>query len=300
MSVTSTEINSQPAIWKQAAGLADTYGPSLTARGERMLVIGCGTSEYVAESFAALREAAGFGETDARYASEPILGRPYNRVLALSRSGTTTEVIDALRSIPPAVHKVGITAVAGMPLDDCVDERVLLDFADEESVVQTRYPTASLILMRAALGQQVDHLEVACQRALTEPLPLDPAGVDHFVFLGTGWTLGLAHEAALKTRETAQANAESYPMLDYRHGPIAVAGPTSVVWFLGEPPARLLRDVQATGARVVYGEQDPLVQLVVAQRFAVSLAESRGLNPDQPRHLSRSVILEPIGARSTP
>jgi fructoselysine-6-P-deglycase FrlB-like protein len=36
---------------------------------------------------------------------------------------------------------------------------------------------------------------------------------------------------------------------------------------------------------------DPLVQLVLAQRLAVALAAHRGLDPDRPRHLSRSVIL---------
>lgn len=296
MSITGIEIFSQPRIWKQASAMVGAHGPALAAPTERMLVIGCGTSEYVGESFAAMRELAGFGETDARYASEPILPRRYDRVVALSRSGTTSEVLDALRSIPSSVHKVAVTAVAGTPIEDCVDECVVLDFADEASIVQTRYPTASLVLMRAALGQRVDHLEAMCEAALAADLPVDPVRADHHVFLGTGWTLGLAHEAALKVRETAQAYSESYPAMDYRHGPIAVAGPTSAVWFFGEPPAGLVDDVRATGACVVANELDPLVQLVLAQRFAVELAGHRGLDPDRPRHLSRSVIIEPVAA----
>jgi len=298
MSITSTEILSQPQMWQRALDLVDTYGPALVAPGERMLVLGCGTSEFVAESFATMRESAGFGETDARYGGEPLPNRQYDRVVALSRSGTTTEILDALRAIPSSTHKVAVTAVDGMPIDDLIDERVLLDFADEASVVQTRYPTASLVLMRAALGLPVDHLIASCEAALAMDLPVDPASVDHFVFLGSGWTLGLAHEAALKTRETAQAHAESYPAMDYRHGPIAVAGPGSTVWFFGEPPAGLVDDVRATGAEVVTNDLDPLAQLVLAQRFAVALAEHRGLNPDLPRNLSRSVVIEPVGARS--
>jgi fructoselysine-6-P-deglycase FrlB-like protein len=34
-----------------------------------------------------------------------------------------------------------------------------------------------------------------------------------------------------------------------------------------------------------------MAHLVVAQRLAVAIAEYRGLNPDAPRHLTRSVIL---------
>lgn len=296
MSLTSTEIFSQPHMWQQALKLVDDDGPILAAPGERVLVIGCGTSEFVAESFASLRESAGFGMTDARYASEPIPDRSYDRVVALTRSGTTTEVLDALRSVPAGVHRVAVTAVGGMPVDDLVDQRIVLGFADEKSVVQTRFPTTLLVLMRAALGENVDHLDLACRSALASDLPADPATTDHFVFLGAGWTMGLAHEAALKTRETAQAHAESYPAMDYRHGPIAVAGPGSLVWFMGPPPAALVDDIRATGAQVVAQDRDPLAQLVLAQRFAVALAEERGLNPDRPRNLSRSVIIDPVRA----
>jgi len=38
---------------------------------------------------------------------------------------------------------------------------------------------------------------------------------------------------------------------------------------------------------------DPLAQLVLAQRLAVAMAERRGLDPDRPRHLARSVIIDP-------
>src|SRR3712207_7559300 len=44
-------------------------------------------------------------------------------------------------------------------------------------------------------------------------------------FLGRGWTIGLANEAALKLRESAQAWTESYPAMEYRHGPISITAP---------------------------------------------------------------------------
>src|SRR5947209_6066142 len=57
-----TEIISQPDCWRRAVTLAPD---SLPAPGERVAVIGCGTSWFVAQSYAQLREAAGQGETDA-------------------------------------------------------------------------------------------------------------------------------------------------------------------------------------------------------------------------------------------
>ncbi|MBV8934148.1 MAG: SIS domain-containing protein, partial [Kutzneria sp.] len=290
MSVTSTEISSQPETWRRAVALTDVHRAELIAPGERMLVLGCGTSAHVANSFALLREMAGAGETDARFASEPALARRYDRVLAVSRSGTSTEVLDALAAVPSSVRKVALTAVRGMPVDGLTDSQIVLDFADERSVVQTRFPTACLALARAALGESVEHLDTDCRSALEADLPAGATEANHFVFLGSGWTVGLAHEAALKVREAARAHSESYPAMDYRHGPIAVAGPRSTVWFFGRPPHGMVTDVQATGANVVVNDLDPLAQLVLAQRLAVEVASRAGLDPDRPRNLTRSVI----------
>jgi glutamine---fructose-6-phosphate transaminase (isomerizing) len=288
MTVTGTEIRSQPALWRQAA-----TGPipaALSARGRRMLVIGCGTSAFIAMAYAAQREQMGFGETDWAYASEIPASRRYDTVLAITRSGTTTEVIDAVKRVD-AGTKVVLTAVAGGPLSGLVDEEVALGFADEVSIVQTRFPTTALTLLRTGLGHDVEPAIADGETAVRDALPVDPATFDHFVYLGTGWTVGLAHEAALKMREAAQAWSESYPAMDYRHGPIAVAGPKSLVWMLGTPPPGLVEQIEDTGAVVVTSDLDPLAQLVQTQRSAVAVAAARGLDPDEPRGLTRSVVL---------
>jgi fructoselysine-6-P-deglycase FrlB-like protein len=292
MTITASEIASQPAIWREGLALHDRARELMAAPGEKMLVLGCGTSAFVAESLAWLRESAGFGITDAAYASEPRRWRDYDRVVALTRSGTTSEVLEALRRVPAGVRKIVVTGVQDAPVHELVDEALVLDFADESSVVQTRFPTTLLLLARAALGEDVSELPAQAETILAAPLPLDVSSLDHFVYLGSGWTHGLAQEAALKIREAAQAWSESYPLLDYRHGPIAVAHPGSVVWVFGAVDPGLVADIRTTGALVVSDAGDPLVQLVQAQRLAVALAESRGLNPDSPRHLSRSVILQ--------
>jgi multiple sugar transport system substrate-binding protein len=88
--------------------------------------------------------------------------------------------------------------------------------------------------------------------------------------------------------------------MDYRHGSLTAAGPRTAVWFLGSPPLGLVDEVAATGAHSVTSSLDPLVQLVQVQRMAVALARLRGLDPDQPRHLTRSVILTGAAAASQP
>nr|CEL13791.1 Glucosamine-6-phosphate deaminase [isomerizing], alternative [Kibdelosporangium sp. MJ126-NF4]CTQ88159.1 Glucosamine-6-phosphate deaminase [isomerizing], alternative (EC 3.5.99.6) [Kibdelosporangium sp. MJ126-NF4] len=254
-------------------------------------MIGCGTSWFVAQAYAVLRETAGQGETDAFTASEFPLTRRYDRVMAISRSGTTTEILRALSQIGHVSKTAAITAVPGSPLRDLADDVLTLEFADEQSVVQTRFPTTLLTLLRAHLGEDVSALPAHAERALSVPLPEDADGFRQFTFLGSGWTLGLANEAALKVREAAQAWAESYSGMEYRHGPIAIADIASLVWVFGDAPHGLLDEVRATGAHVEVSLLDPLAELVRAHRLAISLAARRGLDVDTPRNLTRSVIL---------
>jgi fructoselysine-6-P-deglycase FrlB-like protein len=283
------EIPTQPGMWLRAAGVAT--GARLPSYGDRVAVVGCGTSWFVAQAYAGLREESGKGVTDAFAASEAPVTRAYDALVAVSRSGTTTEVARLLREIPAAAPTIAITAVAGSPVAEEADEVVLLDFADERSVVQTRFATTALALLRASLGEDLAPVARDGGEALRRPLPEGLEAFEHFVFLGRGWTVGLANEAALKFREAAQAWTESYPAMEYRHGPISVAGPKSLVWSLGGVDDDVLRDVAATGATIVSSRLDPMAELVVAQRAAIALATSKGLDPDRPRHLTRSVVL---------
>ena len=77
------------------------------------------------------------------------------------------------------------------------------------------------MLLRAHLGIDTTPAAAAAEDVLERPLPVDPGSFDRFHFLGRGWTVGLAYEAALKLREAARAWSEAYPAMEYRHGPIA-------------------------------------------------------------------------------
>jgi fructoselysine-6-P-deglycase FrlB-like protein len=243
----------------------------------------------MASAIAAARESAGHGETDAFPASE-LPARDYDAVLAVSRSGTTVEVLDALRDVPASVRKIGITADASTPIRPATDQLLVLDYADEESVVQTRFATTVLTVARAHVGH--DLAPVVAQAKAAVAADLDERLIDrpHYVFLGRGWSTGVAREAALKIEEAASAWSEAYPALEYRHGPLSTATGDSVVWLLGVDDNVLLNDIRRTGAVVVATDTDPQAELVLAQRIAVATAEARGLDPDRPRHLARSVM----------
>ncbi|MBW5484234.1 SIS domain-containing protein [Streptomyces bambusae] len=320
MSHVAYELSTQPACWERAAELAPARRDGLPRPGERTAFVGCGTSYYMAQAAAALREEAGHGETDAFAASEFPAGRRYDRVVALTRSGTTTEVLDLLAALRDSGAATGTrtrtgsgistgtgtgtdagtdtrtrtTVVVGDPDTPAVslaDDVVVLDFADEHSVVQTRFATTALTLLRAHVGRHTPDVVADGHTALAEPLPAGLESCGQFTFLGRGWSVGLAHEAALKMREASLSWSESYPAMEYRHGPISVSGPGTATWAFGEAPEGLAEQVRQTGAQWVAGRLDPLAELVRVHRLAVAVAAQQQLDPDRPRHLTRSVIL---------
>ncbi|MFI8438507.1 SIS domain-containing protein [Streptomyces sp. NPDC079020] len=291
MSYVETETASQPECWRRAAALAGDHAAALPATGERIAVVGCGTSFYMAQAYASLREDSGQGESDAFAASEFPFGRSYDRVVALTRSGTTTEVLELLTRLRGTTRTVAITADPDTPVMAAADDVVVLEFADEKSVVQTRFATTVLTLLRAHLGLHTDDVVRDAETALAEPLPEGLVDCTQFSFLGRGWTAGLANEAALKMKEASLSWTESYPAMEYRHGPISIATAGTATWMFGAAPEGLAEQVLATGARWVQTELDPLADLVRVQRLAIARAAARGLDPDLPRHLSRSVVL---------
>ncbi|MFD7883482.1 SIS domain-containing protein [Streptomyces bauhiniae] len=293
MSHVEDELSSQPECWERAAREAAPYRAALPVPGERVAVVGCGTSYFMAQAVAALREDAGQGETDAFAASEFPRGRSYDQVIALTRSGTTTEVLDLLGQLRGTARTTAITADPETPIRQAADDLVVLDYADERSVVQTRFATTALTLLRAHLGLHTPAAVTDARAALTVPLPEGLVERREFTFLGRGWTVGLANEAALKMREASLSWTEAYPAMEYRHGPISVSTGDTATWTLGPAPEGLAEQVRATGALWIEGGLDPLAELIRVQRLAVAVAAARGLDPDRPRHLTRSVILTP-------
>jgi len=298
------EMASQPACWRRAAEIA--AGPladALPRPGERVAIVGCGTSLYMAQSYATLREQAGLGETDAFAASEFPHRRAYDRVVALTRSGTTTEVLELLQRLRGQIPTTAVIADPDTPALQLADATIVLDFADEQSVVQTRFATTALTLFRAHVARQsgqafdIERIAADAERCVAEELPAGILDKTQFTFLGRGWTFGLANEAGLKMCEASLSWTASYPAMEYRHGPISIAAPGTATWMIGEAPRGLAAQVEATGAQWIDGcadGRDPVAELIRVQRLAVALGARKGLEVDNPRNLTRSIILSEV------
>jgi fructoselysine-6-P-deglycase FrlB-like protein len=284
------EITSQPEVWRRSVEVAEAERALLPSAGERIALIGCGTSYFAAQSIAVLRESSGLGESDAFAASEFPASRAYDCVIAISRSGTTTEVVRALEAVAGR-PTLALSALPDSPVAAAAQASICFEFADEQAVVQTRFATTVLAFCRAWLGD-AEQVEAAAARVEAGGASaVDATAFEHFVFLGTGASVGLAREAALKMQESAGAWADAFPAMEYRHGPISAADGATLVWPLGEVDRGVLEAASATGATVADSDPDPLVELVAVQRAAVSVALARGRDPNFPRYLTRSVVI---------
>lgn len=281
------EIDSQPECWRRALEIDST---DLPEPGERVAVIGCGSSLYMAQAYAALRESAGLGETDAFSPSEFPVSRAYDLVIAITRSGTTAEAFEAVdQARRQQMHTLVITADPTSPVCATADGVVSLAFADERSAVQTRFATTGLAMLRGHLGLAPHDLPEQAARALAAELPQGVDGHSQFTFLGSGWTNGVAGEAALTVLELSGCWAESYPAREYRRGPITAYGRDSLVWFFGEPPVGLPAELARIGALTSVTDLDPLADLVRVQRLALHLAAVNNHDPNRHHNLSRSL-----------
>jgi len=286
------EIEQQPRCWREMADLAPQVSGLLPSRGQRVAFVGCGSSWFVAQSAAVLRESDGGGETDAFHPAAAPAGRRYDAVVAISRSGTTSEILWMIDGLPAGVARHAVTLDGTSPLAAAVTRVVVLDAVREESVVQTASATSAVALLRALFGHD---LEVAARHAeavLGEAPPISLGDAARHVFVGRGWAEGLAHEAALKCREAAGTWAESYPDREYLHGPRSASDADTVVWAIGEVASDVLDAAVAASNRVVATTGDALADVVRVQRAAVAEAVRRGRDPMRPPWLTRSVVLE--------
>lgn len=160
-------------------------------------------------------------------------------------------------------------------------------------------------LMEAALAGQPDAQALAARHA----------DRDHAIVLGRGYAYATAREWALKMQELAQLPALAYSAADFEHGPLALAEPGLPV--LAVAPAGPELDAQVTllrrlqrdhGARLLVISDDPaarqldeglalpenvpgwlspLIEIIPAQLYTYHLTSARGLDPDQPRTITK-------------
>ena len=260
------------------------------------------------------------------------LGSEDTTVGALSRTGTTVETVEAVKAARElGAATIGVSCTPNTPLLQDAEWQVALDGVEERGRVMTRSFAALALAAQwiaAANVERDDALDalrqvpeaIASRVEAFDALAREIArrGSDHCVFLGSEPHVGICGQARLQLLETARVSAESYPVLEYRHGPLAGMSPSTEILLISTPrslAADLLidDDVASLGGRLtVCGAPDTLshfgagvdrlelpdglptmvlgnVALCFLQLVAYHLTVEHGRDPEAVRNLDRTV-----------
>ena len=244
------EIMEQPGGLRDLAERAPAYVNDLAARidhAQDVYLIGCGSSGHAAQAAEYLFAKVAGRRVHFVTGSEfsflyPFLGSR-SLLIALSQSGETIDVLDAVR----AAHERGatvaaITNVEGSTLWRSAEFTVPLGVGPERCVLATKSLSAQLgVLMltahamnrqldaaRSSLCRAADDIERllgAPSRAEIQALAQSIAGREHLFVLGRGPSHPLALETALKIKEVSYVHAEGFAGGELKHGVMALIEP---------------------------------------------------------------------------
>ena len=316
MNTTEKVIFEQFPYWEKAIG-----SNAAIDSADLLVFVGCGTSYNLALSLAAYSNMAGhraIAVPGAEWQNRPSAFWPEWRnthVVALSRSGETTETVAAAKASRAAgAFVTAITVEPESALAKNCDRLIASETHPEEGIVMTVSASLMVLLGLQMIGQEVPSSAVGSARQLADSLdaalPHIIADRSHFVFLGSGPLFGVALEGALKLMEMSQIMTQAFHPLEYRHGPISlVDGKTAAVMLYSsdqrEAEIKLVEELQEKGA-VVIGIGGPgdleltvdvdlslagLVFLPALQILGERAAQARRIDTVSPRHLTKVVKL---------
>ena len=246
-----------------------------------------------------------------------------NNVLAISQSGETKDVINAVKSLDSFTC---MTNNVHSTLFDMASMGVPLDVGPEKAVAATKSFTVSCTRLCHSTGIKIPDLKPAIQDLLgrreeIQEIAYRIMGYEHFLFLGDRQNYPIALEGALKFKEVAYVHAEGMPSSEMKHGPIALVDykvPSLFLMTEGFTPESVsnIQEIKSRKGLIVMITHDAikenllsladiafsckdtggpysqsLILNIVLQLLSYYIAVERGINPDRPRNLAKSVTV---------
>jgi len=330
---TYKEIKSQTEAWAQALDVTNASDLPKAGDYEQVLFTGCGSTYYLSLAASSLYQELTGRSAKAVPGGELLLNPGTvltdGKVLlvAISRSGTTTETVKAVEKFKNEKRgDVVVISNYNEVLSRMADVNLVIDKGQEQSVAQTRsfasmYVAATVFAARMAgradfivamgklpeIGNSLISKYEASAKFIGENL-----NFDRFYFLGSGIRYGLACEVNLKMKEMTLTHSEPFHFLEFRHGPMSMVNQNAVVvGMLSDAnrihEAKVLSEMKKLGGTVAaLGETDAdvcfesgipesvrsVLYLPVLQLMAFHRSLAKGLNPDSPNNLTAVVKLD--------
>lgn len=204
-----------------------------------------------------------------------------------------------------------------------VEESTVMTSSFTSMVLGLQYLAAVLAKDEAflfALRTLPEHLDRLLKTYGAQVESFAKHSVEDFAFLGQGALYAMAQETALKVMESSSSYAQFFHALEFRHGPKSVVGPDTVVGSLisetsFEAEVAVLKEMKELGSRTLAiantatpalrSAADLLIELdlpipelarlivyvVWGQLLGSYRGLEKGLDPDNPRNLTRVVTI---------
>lgn len=327
------EIKLQSEAWEQALDVTRGAVLPTPVDYQQVLFTGCGSSYYLSLAAAAMYQeltgclARAVPGGELLLSPQNTLTNKATLLIAVSRSGTTTETVKAVEKFKQMnCGEVVVISNYDGALSRLSDVNIVISKGQEKSVAQTRsfasmYVAVSAICARMAgrndLLSSMNRLPSIGERLISEYVSLakeigEDLSFDRFYFLGSGIRYGLACEVNLKMKEMTLTHSEPFHFLEFRHGPISMLNEkTVVVGLVSESNFKheqaVLNEMRALGGKTLaLGESgediafnsgisesvNGVLYLPALQLMALYRSVAKGLNPDRPKNLNAVVRLD--------
>jgi len=253
-------------------------------------------------------------------------------VIPLSQSGETIDVISSIKKAKEKKAKIlALTNVLESTLYRLADEKLLLLAGPEKCVLATKSFTAKLAFLyllahilngtfkkgQENLKKAIKEVEkIINEREKIKKLASFLKNKEHIFILGRGVSYPVALESALKIKESSYIHAEGFPAGELKHGVIAlIEKETPVIVYnpideTYEDTLSSAYEVSARGAYVIgissknnpvyhqffqiedCADATTIPNVVFAQLLGYYMTLARGLDPDKPRNLAKSVTVK--------
>lgn len=253
-------------------------------------------------------------------------------VIAVSQSGETYDVLEAVRKIKNKAKVFAIVNVKYSSLDREAKASLYLNAGPEICVLATKSYTAQLVvfylLANALIGreekakQEVSaaakyayELMARTRREKTKEIAMFLKDKQHIFLIGRGLNYPTSLEAALKIKEVSYIHAEAFAGGELKHGTIAlIEEKTPVIVFDSkETHDEIISnalELKSRGGFIIgispknhkvfdiwlkvpeNGMLNCILQIIPMQLIAYYLAKLRGCDPDKPRNLAKSVTVK--------
>ncbi len=245
-------------------------------------------------------------------------------VIGISQSGQSPDIVSYTKAAKAGGAKsISFTNDPDSPLAKATDLHLYLEAGTEKAVAATKSYSAELLLSYIFVSiwakQSIDltSLISASNEAVGKLANISEI-VDSFdhkfgiTTMGRGFAYANAQECALKIQETLKIPVSSFSSADYLHGPISSLTQNSRVVFLapngvaheamdktvnrireitkhlywiGSGFPSLTGEVSIGGSTGLSEQESVIVDSIVLQQFAMTLAIKNNLNPDAPAGL---------------